>query len=278
MDVDRYRTESRRGWGSVAAGWEANYPEVRAAFLPVAVWMLDAVRLQPGAHVLELAAGTGEVGLMAHELIQPGGELILSDFAPEMLNVAQRAAEGRDGVRFKQIDIESIDVAAASQDAVLCRWGLMFLVDPEAGMREIRRVLRPGGRLATAAWTSPAENPWSSVIGEALVARGHAEPADPAAPGQFALARDGLLQELIEGAGFVDDITVEAVDVVLEEPSFDTWWARSMHMSRSGEIVRSLSAAEREAVRGDLLARVAEYADGDTLRLPGRTWVAAATA
>ncbi|MEJ7893668.1 MAG: methyltransferase domain-containing protein [Solirubrobacteraceae bacterium] len=278
-DVARYRTESRRGWGSVAGGWEAHCADVRAAFTPVAVWMLDAARLQPGARVLELAAGTGEVGLMAHELIQPGGELILSDFAPEMLNVAQRAAEGLDGVRFKQIDIESIDVAAASQDAVLCRWGLMFLPDPETGVREVRRVLKPGGRFATAAWTGPEENQWSAVIGRVLVDRGHAEPSDPDAPGQFALAREGLLQELLESVGFVDDIVVEPFDVVLEEPSFDVWWSRSMAMSRSGELVRRLSAPEREAVEAELRERVAEYADGEgVLRLPGRTWVAAATA
>lgn len=278
MDVDRYRKESRRGWGSVAGGWEAHLGDVRG-FTGVAVWMLDAARLQPGARVLELAAGTGEVGLMAHELIQPGGELILSDFAPEMLDAAQRAAAGRDGIRFKQIDIESIDVAAASQDAVLCRWGLMFLADPSAGMREIRRVLKPGGRFATACWTEPAENPWSAVIGAVLLDRGHAEPTDPDAPGQFALGREGALLELLEGAGFVDDLAVEPFDVVLEEPSFDAWWSRSLAMSRSGQLVRSLSAAEREAVEADLRERTARYTDtGGALRLPGRTWVAAASA
>lgn len=264
QDAERYRVESRRGWGSVATGWEAHLGAVSAAFMPVAVWMLDAVRLQLGARVLELATGTGEVGLMAHELIQPGGELILSDFAPEMLMAAQRAAEGRDGVRFKQIDIESIDVAAASQDVVLCRWGLMFLADPEAGAREIRRVLRPGGRFATAAWTTPEENPWSAVVGDVL-----GEAPEPG-PGQFALGGPGVLQELLEGAGFVDDIEVEAVDIVIEE-TFEGWWTRTTGMSRSG--------AQIQGHRDELRAALARYEGEDgLLRIPGRTWVAAATA
>ena len=233
--------------------------------MPVTAWMIDAARLQPGARVLELASGTGEVGLMAHELIQPGGELILSDFAPEMLDVAQRAAGDAPGIRFKQIDIESIDIPAASQDAVLCRWGLMFLVDPEAGMREIRRVLKPGGRFATAAWTTADDNPWSAIVARTL-----GEPLDPDAPGQFALGREGRLQDLIEGAGFVDDIEVETVDIVFEE-TFEEWWRRTTGMSRMGDKAR--------AHETELRAALAEYESSDgRLRIPGRTWVASATA
>jgi SAM-dependent methyltransferase len=259
-----YREESRRGWGSVAAGWEKHASSQRRAWMPVTAWLLDAAELQPGARVLELATGTGEVGLMAHELIQPGGELLMSDFAPEMLTAAQRAAEGLPGVRFKQIDIESIDLDAASQDAVLCRWGLMFLADPEAGMREIRRVLRPGGRFATAAWTSAEENPWSSIVGRVL-----GETPEPGAPGQFALGAEGQLRELLEAAGFVDEIEVEAIDLVVED-TFEEWWQRTTAMSRVGA---ALVGREEET-----RAALAPYEADGVLRLPARTWVAAATA
>jgi SAM-dependent methyltransferase len=279
-DVDRFRTESRKGWGSVAGGWEQHAPAMRDAFMPVTAWMLDAVGLQPGTRLLELAGGTGEVGLLAHELIQPGGELILSDFAPEMLSAAQRQAEARGvrDIRFKQIDMESIDLEAGSQDAVLCRFGLMFLVDPETALHEIRRVLRPGGRFATAAWTAAAENPWSSVVEATLVGLGHAEPSPPGMPGQFAFAPEGLLYDLIARAGFVDDVRVEALDFVLPE-RFDSWWARTVEMSRAGQVIRGLSADERATVEDTLRGRLAAYEDADgVLQLPARTWVAAAAA
>jgi SAM-dependent methyltransferase len=248
--------------------------------MPVVAWMLDAARLQPGADVLDLAAGPGEVGFLALELIQPGGSLITSDFAPEMLSEAQKRAEALKlrGVRFKQIDAESIDIAAASLDAVLCRWGFMLMADPGAALRECRRVLRPGGRLALAAWTGPEDNRWSSAIGEVLVARGLAEPPPADQPSQWAWARPGLIGEQLEEAGFVDDIEVDAVDFSFREP-FDELWTRSRTMSRVGRMIDGLPGAERDAVRDDLRRALAGYEGADgTLEIPARTWVAAASA
>ena len=132
-----------------------------AATMPVSVWMVDALELQPGHEVLELAAGTGEVGFLAAEQIAPGGTLISSDFVPEMITVAQARAErlGITNVRFRQIDAESIDQPAASLDGVLCRWGYMLMADGEAALRETRRILRPGARVALAAWTGAEREP-----------------------------------------------------------------------------------------------------------------------
>src|SRR3954465_15361411 len=103
---------------------------MQAAFEPVSHWMVDAIAPQPGHTVLELAAGPGDTGFLAAELIQPGGTLISSDFSPEMLSVPQRRAEalGVPNVRFRQIDPErSIDLDAAGVDGVLSRWGYMLM-------------------------------------------------------------------------------------------------------------------------------------------------------
>jgi SAM-dependent methyltransferase len=278
-DPEAYRRESRRGWGAVAAGWGRHAPAQMQAAMPVTAWMLDAARLQPGFAVLELAAGQGEVGFLAAELIQPGGTLITSDFSPEMLNEAQRRAEalGIDGVRFKQIDAESIDLEAASMDAVLCRWGFMLMADPGAALRECRRVLRPGGRLALAAWTGPEDNRWSSVVGEVLVPRRLVEPTPRDQPGQFAWAAPGLIEEHLDEAGF-EDVEVDTVDFAYRE-DFDRWWARTLEMSRAGAVIAGLPDAERADVREALQAALAEYAGEDgVLEMPARCWVAAASA
>ena len=147
------RQQSRARWTVTAKGWGVRADQLRRATMPVATWMVEALRPQPGDTLLELAAGPGDTGFLAAELIEPGGTLICSDFVPEMLSVAQERAEalGLRNVRFKQIDAEtSIDVEAASIDGVLCRWGYMLMADPVTALTQTRRVLRPGGRLVLA--------------------------------------------------------------------------------------------------------------------------------
>jgi ubiquinone/menaquinone biosynthesis C-methylase UbiE len=169
------RQDARARWAAAAAGWEAVADDMRRVTMPVSVWMVEAIRPQPGHTVLELAAGAGDTGFLAAELIRPGGTLISSDFVPEMLSAAQRRAErlGLDNVRFRQIDAEQpIDLEAASIDGVLCRWGFMLMNDPEAALRETRRILRPGGRLALAAWADPEDNPFVAMPPGLLIERG----------------------------------------------------------------------------------------------------------
>ena len=88
-----YREENRRRWQTVAAGWEKHADEIRRDTMPVTSWMLDAIEPQPGHQLLEIAAGIGDTGFLAAELIEPGGTLITSDLVPEMLTAAQRRAE-----------------------------------------------------------------------------------------------------------------------------------------------------------------------------------------
>jgi SAM-dependent methyltransferase len=279
---DDFRAQSRKRWGAQAEGWEARREERRTATMPVSAWMIDAIDPQPGDTLLELAAGTGDTGLLAAELIEPGGALICSDFSPEMLQTAQRRAEelGIRNVRFKQIDAEtSIDLEAASLDGVLCRWGYMLLADPGTALRETRRVLRPGGRVALAAWAAPEENPWTALPSGELVARGLAEEPPPGRPGQFAWAREGVVAEQLEASGFGEQ-HVEALDFTIRYRSAADWWnAQSASSAWFSDAVARAGDDDLAAV-GDAVDRHAErfiQPDG-ALRIPARTWVAWAAA
>jgi SAM-dependent methyltransferase len=230
--------------------------------------------------VLDLAAGIGDTGYLAAELVAPNGQLITSDFVPEMLSAAQRRAEalGVENVRFRQIDAEAIDQPAASLDVVLCRWGYMLMADGEAALRDTRRVLRPGGRLALAAWAEPEANPWSVLLVEELVARGHAEPAPPG-PGQFTWAPEGVVAENLEVAGFVD-YEVAAVDFAMRYPSARGWWDEQAAMSmRLRDAAAGMSRDEVDDVVAALERKGEPWSSADgALAIPARTWVAAATA
>jgi SAM-dependent methyltransferase len=272
-----YRDENRRRWQTVAAGWEKHADEIRRDTMPVSMWMLEAIAPQPGHALLEIAAGIGDTGFLAAELIEPGGTLITSDLVPEMLSAAQRRAEalGVGNARFRQIDAEAIDQPAATLDGVLSRWGYMLMPDAEAALRDTRRVLRPGGRVALAAWGDPADNPWTVLPVTELQQRGLIEPVR-SGPGQFAWASEGVIEENLAAAGFVE-YEVDSLPFTVRHGSVRDWWNATNDMSL--RVQERSSRDQDDEIVAALANRAQEWTAADgSLALPARTWVAAGTA
>jgi len=247
----------------------------------VSVWIVEHLDLQPGQQVLDLAAGPGDTGFLAAELIRPGGTLISSDASQAMLGVARGRARdlGVSNVEFMRLELDWIDLDTASIDAAMCRWGLMFAIDPGAALQEIRRVLRPGAPLALAVWDLPERNPWATIPTRALVELGLAEPPDPSRPGMFVLADESRLEELLDAAGFMD-VLVDGVDLSRAASTVDEYIAAQLDLSS-----QFAEARERvsEEVWSEVKARMASLAqpysvpDG-SLQFPARSLVAAASA
>jgi ubiquinone/menaquinone biosynthesis C-methylase UbiE len=280
-DPDTQRAEMRERWEKAAPGWGRQAEHTREAGMPVSTWMIEQLSLQPGQRLLELAAGPGDTGFLASELIRPGGTLICSDASEGMLEVARERARkfGVENVEFRQLELEWIDLPAASVDALLCRWALMLCLDPAAAMRESRRVLAPGGRIAIAVWDVPAANPWATIITRALIEKGYASPPAPNAPGMFALAEPGKLGEMLEDAGFTE-VLVEPVELYRLYDSFDEFWDESVDLSRMlVEALEPLPEDQRAAVKARVESFAEQFRDGDgRLLLPGRSLGASASA
>jgi ubiquinone/menaquinone biosynthesis C-methylase UbiE len=243
--------------------------------------MIDRLDLQPGQDVLELAAGPGDTGFMAAELVKPGGRLICSDAVDSMLDIARERAgrQGIDNVEFKLLELEWIDLPTASVDALLCRWGIMFLSDAGAAAHEMRRVLRPGGRVALAAWAEPEHNPWAAIPTRALLDLGHIEPPDPQAPNMFSMAEPGRLTALLEDGGFTE-VEIETVGLVVQRADVDRYLEENTDLSRPfAEVRERLSEPEWQAVADRVRELVQPFADRDgSLRIPGSSLVASASA
>jgi SAM-dependent methyltransferase len=281
FDANAHRQSSLEGWEEAAPGWVRQRELIRELSAPVAHWMIDAVAPRPGQRLLELAAGLGETGLLAAELVAPTGGVIVSDQAEAMLQGArQRAAElSLSNVEFQVLNAEWIDMPVASLDGVLCRWGYMLMADPATALAETRRVLRPDGRVALAVWDSVQANPWALLPARELLERGLAEAPDPSVPGPFALGDAERLSELLVDAGFLD-AHVAAIDLARRHTDFEQLWESTLDLSRGfHDAVLARPETEIGEIRDSLAARFEPYTLGDgSLTIPARTLVASASA
>lgn len=279
-DPDQVRADLHDRWQRGAAGWGRRADAIQEFGLPVSVWMIEQLALQPGQHVVELACGPGDTGFLAAEQVRPGGTVLETDASDAMLGVARGRARdlGATNVDFQRMELEWLDLPAATVDALLCRWGLMFAVDPSAATREMRRVLRPGGRLALAVWDVPEVNPWATIPSRALIDLGHMPPPDPSAPGMFVLADPERLRELLEGAGLVD-VVVDAVDLGRRESGVEDFVNGTLDLSQPfAEARDGLTDEQWEQVKERIAELAAPFASGGGLQFPARTLVAAASA
>jgi len=281
FDANAHRDESLQGWEEAAAGWVRSQEAIRDFGAPVSHWMIDAVAPQPGQRVLELAAGLGETGLLAAELVAPVGGAIISDQAEAMLAGArERAAQlGLANIEFQVINAEWIDLPVASVDVVLCRWGYMLMADPGAALRDARRVLRSGGRIALAVWDNIEHNPWAALPGIELRERGLIAPPAPGTPGPFALGRAEGVYELLEQAGFAE-VNVESLELHRRHASFEQFWETTLDLSRAfHDAVLERPQEEIDEIEAAVRARIAAYEMPDgMLDIPARTLVASASA
>jgi SAM-dependent methyltransferase len=281
MDANTFRDEALRQWEGAASGWEAGRERFQRAVSPVSVWMIEHVGPQPGHTLVELAAGPGDTGLLAAELVQPGGRVLLTDISENMLQAAERrAAElGIRNFQTRAMSAESLDLPAAAVDGVLCRYGYMLLADPAAALQETRRVLRPGGRVALAAWTAAADNLWLSAIFGSLLDLGLAETPDPDEPGPFSFAEPGIIEQLLDEAGF-EDPEVETLDLTFRFASTDEHFEHQRTLgTRLNERLAAISPADHTRLRDAIDEKLAPFTAGDgSVAIPGRTWVAAASA
>jgi ubiquinone/menaquinone biosynthesis C-methylase UbiE len=213
------------GWDALAEKWDSWAPVVDTWFDPATKALLEMVRLKPGDHVLELAAGSGGLTLHLARVVGVEGRVIATDVGPNMVKLTARNARaaGLSNVVARVMDGETPDVSWASMDVVVCRQGFMFFSDPGAALQRLILTLRPGGSLGLTVFSTPVRNGFMATALSILTrwSRPPGAPAPPSeGPGPFSLGESGMLESMMQATGFVE-VECHAVSSPLRLPSLE---------------------------------------------------------
>jgi SAM-dependent methyltransferase len=262
-------------WSVVAPAWEELREHADRATLPVAQALLSRLAPVPGDRVLELGAGTGDLARHLAGLVLPGGTVHATDAAPGMVDVAARTTAGCANVTTAVVDATGIPLPDGCVDVVVFQMGLMFVPEPAAAAREMRRVLATGGRLAVSTWAAPEHNPWLTCTGMAAMSEGVVAGGPPTHPGGlFSLGTADALRSALEAGGLTG---VEVVEVPVEL-RFASPEAYADHVTRmAGPLAAAIAAAPehtRQRVRATAATLVSRWLTGEGVVVPGLALVA----
>jgi enediyne biosynthesis protein CalE5 len=217
IDSKQFKEAQRKSWDSVAIGWQKWWKTFEKDAQNLSNHLVELAKINSSSKVLDIATGIGEPAITAAKKVGNGnGHVLATDISPQMLSIARQRAASiglQDVIEFKEGDAETISLPDSAFDAVLCRWGLMFLPDLGEGLSNIYSSLVNGGYLAAAVWASPDKVPFLSVSMKTVV-KETGKPMPPSGtPGPFKLADQSIITDALSKCGF-KDITVERINVI----------------------------------------------------------------
>ena len=263
-----------------AAAWRKWFHILEAGAQPLSDRMVALAGIEPGSRVLDIATGLGEPAVTAARRAAPDGHVLGIDLSPDMLAFARsRAVEaGLRNLEFREMDANALDLPTAAFDAVLSRWGLMFIPDLAGALTRIHACLAPGGRFVAAVWGPPETAPAVSlgdriVRAELGLAAGNEGPMSP-----FALSDVDAFAKTVGGAGF-SDVAGEWID--LEYRFDDAATFTQFRRERSGPLNQEIAhfpEAEKDAAWAKVTEAAQAYAGPDgRLRVTNRAYCLSAS-
>lgn len=250
-------------------------------------WLVSGLSLQAGARVLEIAGGPGTVAFAVAATGLPAYVACTDVRVAAVSSAASSYRTRRDpslelgspsAMGFVAADMQGLPFRGDTFDAVVCRWGVMFVLDPRVAFLEARRVLRPGGRFSFAVWGPPDDNRWQSILDEELEASGIEDGSRRYRPGgMFSLTDQKALRGMLAETGFAIE-RLERLSFIRRYRNFGEYWSREVDVGieRSPKL-RALLTAEAKAFRRRLQVRLSGYLGRGGYEIPGICLAAAAT-
>jgi ubiquinone/menaquinone biosynthesis C-methylase UbiE len=261
-DREKLKREQREAWNDAAAGWQKWWPTFERAAQRVSDRLVELAAIKPGDRVLDIATGNGEPAVTAARKVGASGHVVGVDQSPGMLRIAREraAAIGLSNVEFVESDAERLALPERSFDAVICRWGLMFMPDLDATLKRLHALTKPGGGFATAVWSSRDKVPLISSGADVIRKIGNLPPPPPGALEPCRLADTSILSAALTAAGY-KQIHVEPLIVRFEFESPETAARFRSEVAGARAMLEQLDAATRERARDAMMQVARSFAD-----------------
>ena len=225
FDANQFKICQRDSWDNVAVGWNKWWKTFEKGAQKVSNKLVELAEIKPGQRVLDIATGIGEPAITAARTVGDKGHVIATDISTQMLAIGRERAIAQglqNMIEFREGDAESVDLPNSSFEAVLSRWGLMFLPNLRMALDNIQKSLINGGRLAAAVWGEPDKVPFINLPMTFVREQLQLPPPPPGIPGPFSLADvDAFKNSLLE-SGF-GDIHHENIDATFEYDSAEDY-------------------------------------------------------
>ena len=280
FDPTAYKRTTREQWDASGAGYDAWGATVQSMIRPSAEHMMDAMGIEEGDSVLELACGSGAFTQLLAQRVGADGRVLATDLSPSMVALASANADraGLSQVDGREMDGEAFEFDEQRFDSVGSSLGLMFFPDPESSLRSQARSLAQGGRVGAIVISEPAANPFFSVPAQVIGTRAEMAPPAPGLPGPFALGAPGQLASLFEEAG-LSSVSAQTIPATVQLESVDEHLSflkdafGALHM-----LMRSMSAEEKADAWGAVAEALAVYQGPDGFVSPAELIVCTGTA
>jgi ubiquinone/menaquinone biosynthesis C-methylase UbiE len=217
FDPVKYKQTTFEQWQTAAEAWYRWGPLLHQWLGEATDTMLEMADVKSGDRILDVAAGAGEQSITAAKKAGPSGYVLATDISPNILEFAQKMANeaGLTNIGTEVMDGENLTVEDGSFDVVISRVGLIYFPDQQKALRDMWRVLKPGGKVAAIVYSTPEKNKFFSVPVSIIRKRANLPPPAAGQPGPFSLGANGVIEDAFKQAGFQNVLSVKVDSPVL---------------------------------------------------------------
>lgn len=267
--------DQKQSWNKFSSGWQKWDLFIQNWLGPVGEAIIQKATLKSTDRVIDAATGTGEPGLSATKVVS-SGEVVGTDVAEEMIQVAEEKAKAKGITNYSAVVASTYDLPFEdnSFDAAISRFGVIFSPDMLADIKELKRVVKPGGKISAGAWAEKEKNQWATLVPKIIHEVMQMDPPPPDAPGIFRCNEPDSLSNIMKEAGLKDVDKIEVTGEFKVDSPEEYW---KMMTEIAAPIVGALSKADegtQEVIYKKAMEELrANHLQGEQVVIPWSAWV-----